>query len=155
LFDQPGFPYRFEYPAYATISRDTVFLGQKAENPYWININLPRFNGMINITYRPITPEFSLERLNEEAWGLSFFHHEKAEYINTKDFNNGRGVAGQLYIIGGNTATRYQFTATDSVRNFVRGALYFDVTPNADSLKPANDFLEQDIRHMLLTMQWK
>ena len=155
VFDQPGYPYSFEYPAYSNIQRDSVFLGEKASNPYWININFPQFNGVINITYKDITPEQTLAKLNEDAWGLSFFHHEQTTGIQSKDFVNGYGASGILYILGGNTATKYQFTATDSTKHFIRGALYFDVTPNEDSLKPANDFLEKDIEHMLKTIKWK
>ena len=155
VFDQPGFPYTFEYPVYANITRDTVFLGEKAQNPYWININFPQLNGVINLTYKEINAEQTLFKLNEDAWGLSFFHHEKATGIGTRQFMNDYGVSGALYTLDGNTASKYQFTATDSVRHFLRGALYFDVTPNADSLKPANDFLEKDIEHLLMSMKWK
>lgn len=74
--------------------------------------------------------------------------------MNEKEFSEpGKNVL--LYIVGGNTASRYQFTATDSVKHFIRGALYFDVTPNADSLKPATDFIEADIKHILMTLKWK
>ena len=155
LFDQPGFPYTFEYPTYATFEKDTVFLGEKADNPYWINVYFPKLNGVINITYKDITSQQTLLQMNNDAWGLSFFHHEKTDYIDTKEFSNGNGVTGVLYTLGGNTASRYQFTATDSTKHFLRGALYFDVTPNEDSLKPAYDFLEKDIEHMLMTIRWK
>jgi gliding motility-associated lipoprotein GldD len=57
--------------------------------------------------------------------------------------------------VGGNTASRYQFAATDSTQHFLRGALYFDVTPNVDSLKPVTDFLLKDIKHMMNTLRWK
>jgi gliding motility-associated lipoprotein GldD len=60
-----------------------------------------------------------------------------------------------IFTVGGNAATRYQFAATDSTKHFLRGSLYFDVTPNADSLKPATDFLLQDIEHMLNTLKWR
>jgi len=155
VFDQPGFPYTFEYPIYANIERDTVFMGKKTENPFWINMFFPTFNGVINITYKDITPQQTLDKLNEDAWGLSFFHHEKASGIVTREFSNGMGVSGALYIVDGNTASRYQFTATDSSRHFLRGALYFDVTPNADSLMPASVFLQKDIEHLLMTLKWK
>jgi hypothetical protein len=36
----------------------------------------------------------------------------------------------------------------------LRGALYFDVTPNADSLRPINEFLKVDMEHMLETLKW-
>jgi len=154
LFDQPGFPYSLEYPVYSTIENDTVFQNEKADNPYWINIIFPSLGGVINITYKEINAKQTLPKLIQDAYDLSFFHHEKAEYMNEKEFNE-PGKSVLLYIVGGNTASRYQFTATDSVKHFMRGALYFDVTPNADSLKPANDFLEQDIKHMLMTLKWK
>lgn len=111
--------------------------------------------GMINITYKPITADQTLLKLVDEAWDYSFFHHEKADGYETQEFTNQYGVTGLLYTVSGNSASRYQFTATDSVHNFLRGALYFDVTPNADSLKPATDFILADIKHMLETLRWK
>ena len=154
LFDRPGYPYTFEYPVYSTVENDTLFKEEKADNPYWINVVFPSLGGVINITYKEINAKQTLPRLIEDAWNMSFFHHEKAEYMNEKEFSV-PGNSVMLYIIGGNAASRYQFTATDSVKHFMRGSLYFDVTPNADSLKPATDFLEQDIKHMLMTLKWR
>ena len=155
LFDDPAYPYVFEYPAYSVIRKDTAFQGEKADNPYWINIFIDTLGAQLNLTYKPITATQTIYKLEEDAWNLSFFHHEKADYITPEGFRNQYGVSGVLYTVGGNSASRYQFTATDSVKNFIRGALYFDVTPNADSLKPATDFLVQDIQHMLLTLRWR
>lgn len=155
VFDRPGFPYSFEYPAYGTIKEDTVFRGKGEDNKYWINIYIDTLGGVINLTYKPITKETSYEKLMEDSWGLSFFHHEKADYIDQRNGVNPNGVLFFTYTVGGNTASRYQFAATDTVKHFIRGALYFDVSPNADSLKPATDFLEKDIIHMLETMKWK
>jgi hypothetical protein len=41
------------------------------------------------------------------------------------------------------------------VRHFVRGALYFEVAPNADSLLPINNFLKADVVHLMNTLRWK
>lgn len=60
-----------------------------------------------------------------------------------------------LYSVGGNAASAYQFIATDTMQHFIRGALYFDVTPNADSLRPMNEFLKDDMEHMMMTMKWR
>lgn len=154
-FDVPGFPYTFEYPANGHVDRDTVFMGEKADNPYWINIFIPSLGGIINLTYKEIKPGQTLNKLVEDAWGLSFFHHEKADYINENFIPNDYGSSCLLFTVGGNSASRYQFLVTDSVKHFMRGALYFDVTPNADSLMPATDFLATDIVHMLRTMKWR
>ncbi len=154
LFDRPEFPYTFEYPVYGTVEKDTFFAKDRADNAYWININFKAMGGMLNLTYKEINATNTLPVLLEGAWDLSFFHHKKADYINEKELTE-PGKGAMLYVVGGNAASRYQFTVTDSVKHFLRGALYFDVTPNADSLKPATDFLEKDIMHMISTLKWK
>ncbi len=40
VFEQPGYPYTFEYPVYASVFKDTTFFEDKPENPYWINIDI-------------------------------------------------------------------------------------------------------------------
>ena len=65
------------------------------------------------------------------------------------------GIEGIYFSLSGNTATANQFFLTDSVNHFLRGALYFDTTPNEDSLGIVNDFLKQDIRHLINTLRWK
>lgn len=155
VFDIPGFPYTFEYPKYAVIETGSVFQGEKADNPYWININIPSLSATVNITYKDINAEQPLSLLVSKAYEMSFFHHNVSDYVDTKQFDNLSGVAATIYSLGGDAATKYQFTATDSTHHFIRGALYFNTTPNADSLQPAYDFVERDILHMLVTMRWK
>ncbi len=154
VFDEAGFPYTFEYPTYGKIERDSIFFSERADNPYWININFPSLGGMINLTYKKIDSKATYEKLVGDSYGFTFFHHQKADYINSDYFNKGN-LSFVLYTVGGNAASRYQFTATDSVKNFILGGLYFDVTPNADSLKPATDFLEKDIEHLLMTLKFR
>jgi hypothetical protein len=52
-------------------------------------------------------------------------------------------------------ATAKQFFLTDTTTHFLRGALYFDATPNEDSLKPVNDFLQADMKHLINTLRWR
>jgi gliding motility-associated lipoprotein GldD len=154
-FDNPQYPYSFQYPAYAKIIRDTVYFDTKPENPYWINMDFPTLGGRLYISYKEINAQQPLEKLLDDSYKLSFFHEKKADYINTPSFATENHVYGMIYNVGGNAASTYQFYATDSVKHFIRGALYFDVTPNADSLKPVNDFLYKDIEHMIQTMKWR
>jgi len=154
-FDKADYPYSFEYPTYANIERDTAFFGEKPENPWWINIQFPSLGGTIYISYKEISDKQPLSKLLEDAHQLSYFHTKKADFIDDPHFHNPNGVSGILYKVGGDAASAYQFIATDSVKHFIRGALYFDVTPNADSLKPMNDFLRSDILQMLYTLKWK
>ena len=156
VFDDPAYPYTFEYPVYSDVVKDTVtYTVKDPESKYWINIYFPSLGGIINLTYKSINTSQPLDKLNAEAYEMSFFHHEKAAFIDHSEFKTPDGTMCLLYTIGGNVATRYQFTATDTMHNFMRGALYFDVTPNADSLKPASDFIVRDIEHILTTLKWR
>ncbi len=155
-FDIDGFPYKFEYPTYGNIIRDSSFFGQKPENPYWINIDFPELGGRIYLSYKQISQNQPLEKLMDDSYKMSItVHSKRADYIEDYNFNdNNRHVHGIFYNVGGDAASSYQFYATDSVHHFIRGALYFDVAPNADSLKPVNEFLRKDMEHMLETLVW-
>lgn len=171
-FNKPEFPYSFEYPVYATVIRDTTFFEAKPENPYWLNIDFPRFNGKIYISYNIIGGKTifkikrkdgyidsvgvnTFERLIKGSYELTYKHTYKASSIEDSVFRTKYGIEGIYFRLGGNTATSNQFLLTDSVKNFLRGALYFDATPNQDSLAIVNDFLQHDMNHLINTFQWK
>ena len=172
-FEQPGYPYTFEYPAYANIIKDSTFFESEAENPWWINIDVPRFNGRIYISYNIIGDRIkrkikntegreidtvvqnTLQSLVNGSYNLTYKHTYKASGIDDSVFVTRNGMQGIYFRLGGNTATANQFLVTDSVKNFLRGALYFDATPNEDSLGMVNDYLRKDLLHLINTFQWK
>lgn len=154
LFSDTRFPYSFEYPEYAEIIRDTLFFGERTENPFWISIIFPTLGGRIYLSYKIMNKDIG--KLTEDAYDMTFFHTKKADYIGDDIFNiDSTNVHGLFYTVSGNAASAYQFYATDSVHHYLRGALYFDVTPNADSLKPVNEFIRKDMEHLLTTLRWK
>ena len=154
-FDQPGYPYTFEYPVYAKILKDSTFFGDKAED-YWINIDIPRFGGRIYISYKPIRNKNQMDSLAEDAYKMAHKQHvEISTGIEDSLMVTPNGAEGLYYSLKGNTATANQFFLTDSTRHFLRGALYFDATPNEDSLGIVNDFLKQDLQHLINTLKWK
>jgi gliding motility-associated lipoprotein GldD len=156
LFDQPGYPYTFEYPAYANIVKDSLFFGQKTENPYWINVEFPSLNGKIYMSYKEIgKSENDFQQLINDAFKMTYKHTYKAESIDEKVIATTNNVHGLFYNVTGNAASAQQFFATDSVHHFIRGALYFDAAPNADSLAPVNKFLQEDLYHLVETLKWR
>ena len=150
VFDST-YPYTFEYPIYAKVSTDK----ERLSEPFWINIEFPKFKGKINISYKKIN--HNLTKYADDAYKLAMKHISKAsniedERINVKEHN----VYGIVYNIEGEgTASAYQFFISDSTSNFVRGALYFNIKPNNDSLAPVIDFIKQDIQHLIKTFKWK
>jgi gliding motility-associated lipoprotein GldD len=155
VFDQPGYPYRFEYPVYATVVKDTSFFGEATENPWWINIDVPRFSGRIYISYKDVN-KANFDSLVNDGFKMAYKQHtDISTGITDSVMQTAHGVEGIYFSLGGNTATANQFFLTDSTRHFLRGALYFDATPNADSLGIVNDFLKKDLLHLINTLQWK
>lgn len=154
IFNENGYPYSFEYPSYATVIKDSVFFNEEAENPWWINIDFPEFSGKIYISYKEIGAT-SLDKLVNDAFNLTNKHSLKAVAINDSLMATANGIHGMFFKVEGDVATANQFFLTDSVKHFLRGALYFDATPNQDSLQPVTDFLVQDMKHLINSFKWK
>jgi gliding motility-associated lipoprotein GldD len=153
-FDKPGYPYTFEYPVYSTVMQDSTFFESAPENPYWINIDFPTLNGKIYISYKDVRKN-NFDKLVDDAFKLTYKHSTKATGIRDSLMHTPNGITGIFFKVSGNAATARQFFVTDSTRHFLRGALYFDSTPNADSLAVVNDFLEVDMKHLINTLRWK
>lgn len=145
------FPYSFEYPVYARITSD-IHAPAEAN---WINIDFPRFKGRLHLSYKSVNN--NLSTFTEDAHSLVMKHIPKASAIEEiRIENKDRRVFGLIYDIRGTgAASPYQFYITDSTSHFLRGALYFSVIPNNDSLAPVIDFIKVDVQHMLETMKWK
>lgn len=141
--------YSFEYPVYGTIVR---FNGNRAE-PCWINIEFPQYKGKIHLTYHNLRD--NLTEHVEDVRTLAYKHIIKADDIKENlIMYPERNVFGIFYDIEGNTASSVNFYITDSTRNFLRGSLYFNVTPNIDSLRPVINFFKSDIKHLIETFEW-
>lgn len=155
MYDPATCPFKFEMPSYAQVKVDTEFFGNHNVPPCWLNIEFPNFNGTINLTYKDINASQPLERLIDDAYKMSYKHTKKADYINEVGIANSHGVGGLLYDVGGDAASNVQFFLTDTNHHFIRGALYFNNTPNADSMAPVINFVKEDLKHMLQTFEWK
>jgi len=173
LFNEPGFPYSFEYPIYAKILQDTTYFDNNPENSYWRNIDFPQFHSRIFLSYKVIggNAMYKVKQPNggyKDSFSINLFDKMVADAFTLTNKNDvvsnsikdsliqtPNGVSGVFFKVGGNAATSKQFFLTDTVKNFIRGALYFDVTPNADSLKPVQDFLQKDMDYIISTFKWK
>lgn len=154
LFSDVNAPYTFEYPVYAQIDRKINYFGDYKQTKGWLNINFPDNHATIYVSYNDIKPN-QFESLLKDAYNFANNHNIKANLIEDSLFTTINGVNGVFFHIGGNVATNYQFFLTDSVHHFFRGALYFDTTPNEDSLAPINAFLFKDLTHLVNTFKWQ
>jgi gliding motility-associated lipoprotein GldD len=143
-------PYNFEIPVYSYTEADSFNLDQ----PYWLTIQIPTNHAQIHISYIKLNKNLSTHI--ENARSLVYKHTEKASSIEEQIYVNPiRKVYGTLYTIKGNAASPMQFYLTDSITNFLRGALYIKEVPNADSLRPVIKFLSEDVLQLVESTEWK
>jgi len=144
-------PFTFEYPVYGTLAH----IIQPTPDSCWFNINFPKYRGTIHLTYRKIEGNF--DQHFENHWKLIYSKlAQKADDIIQHSYIiPEKNVYGTLFDIKGDAASSVQFFVTDSVKNILRGALYFTVKPNYDSLAPVVAFFREDIDNIMKTTKWK
>ena len=143
--------YSFECPQYAQVTPDPYSPDEKN----WVNIEMPQFKGSIHITHKPI--DGNLSEYLEDVHTMVTKHLQKANGVRDSLIVNEEHNVYGLFIEmdGKGVATPMQFYLTDSTKNFVRGALYFNFKPDNDSMQPVINFIRQDIDHLINTLEWK
>ena len=149
-----GLPYSFDIPSYAVVDKKVSSMGVDQSKAGWMNLQFPALNATLYISYNAVQKD-QLDVLVRDAYHFANNHSNKASFIEDSAFENPKGLQGVFFHLGGDVASPYQFFITDSSRHFFRAALYFDTTPNADSLAPVIDFLYQDLKQLVQTFHWK
>lgn len=156
MYQSATCPFSFEYSSIGIIEKDVNDLKEVHEHPCWFTIYFKDYEAKIYLSYCSISKQNTLEKLIKDSYKLTFKHTIKADYIDeTAIKGKNAGVNGILYDVGGNAASGVQFYITDSSRHFLRGSLYFNATPNIDSIAPAIDYFRDDVLHLIETLQWK
>ena len=147
-----GCPISFTYPKYAKIEPDK----NADAKPCWMNVQFPQFNGTLHLSYEHIQSKKEFDELVEDAHKLSFKHTVKATSIDQGVISYpDRKIYGIYYTIDGNAASSVQFYLTDSTRNYIRGALYFNTEPRLDSIQPVLTFVRRDVDVMIKSFKWR
>lgn len=118
------------------------------------DIELGQLNGVIHFSFiemkEPLSVyvNFANDKVDEHKLkataieDLAIVHPEKNVY-------------GTFFELQGDVASPFQFYLTDSTSHFVSGVVYFNSTPNYDSLKPTLDYLKVDLLQMVNSFKWK
>jgi len=155
------YPFTFVYPKYAYIEKDTNQQPQRKDKKlinmkYLLNMQFPQFNGTLHLSYESITSPKVFNELTEDARTFAFKHTVKATGIEQGLIRNREHkIYGIYYTIEGNAASSVQFFITDSTKNYMRGALYFNTPPRLDSIQPVLNFVRKDIDTMIRSFRWK
>ena len=154
-FDESYCAFSFTFPTYAKVQQDTLFFDEKPEHPCWFDLNYPDFNARLYCTYYPIDRNNTFEKLREDTYRMANKHIVKANAINEIPIKNNQEIGGFVFRFKGPTATPLSFFLTDTTKNYLNGALYFESRPRPDSLAPVLAFIQEDIEKMIASFEWK
>lgn len=130
---------------------------QSKTKSYALNIEYPSLKGTLFLTYKAVND--NAKNLNDfirDAENLTQKHMIKADEIPVFPFEDSkRRVFGKYYVVKGNVASQSQFHITDSVNHFLTGSLYFYAKPNYDSILPAANYLQKDMKRIMETIEWQ
>ena len=142
-------PYSFEFSTLSYITLEPRY----QDSTCWYNLYYPKYRATVHLTYSNLNQ--NLAKHIEESRKLAMKHIGKASQIEELLIENqDKKVYGLIYDFAGETASDMQFFLTDSTSHFLRGALYFNVSPNKDSLAPVINYLKQDINHLVESFRW-
>lgn len=145
-------PYRFEYSIHANFQKDTSWVREKQ----WVEIYYPDLKATIHVTYKKINhSEKLLKEYLQDAYVLTSKHQIKAYSIDETLVKTPDGKTAVIAELDGEVPSQFQFTMTDSIQNFLRGAVYFNVKVQNDSLQPAIEYVKKDAMHLINTLKWK
>ena len=160
---KPACQLRLEYPApkYTELTSNCPFsfdvntLAQLKNNSCSYEIQYPKMKATVYLTYKEVHND--IDKLLQDAQNLTYkLHTLKADDILEQPFvNPNKKVFGMFYKVGGNAATNALFYATDSTKHFMTGSVYFYAKPNYDSILPATQSVQDDMRRIMETMKWK
>lgn len=140
-------PVKFEYPS------NVAMIVQKSGDEDFFDIVYPTHNARIYCSYKNING--NIYEISEDSRNFVYKHVIKADAISEQPFENPeKKMYGILYQIKGNAASQVQFLLTDSVKHFLRGALYFNNRPNKDSIAPVANYITEDIVRIMETAEW-
>ncbi|MBC7523814.1 MAG: gliding motility lipoprotein GldD [Flavobacterium sp.] len=163
VLPKPASQLRLEYPVakYDQFSNHCPFIFEmnseaiiKEEKECGFTISYPKMKATIYLTYKPVSG--NIVNLLRDAQKLTYEHVIKADDILEQPFlNPKKKVYGMFYKVSGNAATNAQFYVTDSTKHFLTGSVYFYAKPNFDSIMPAAEYIRNDIKRLVETVQWK
>ena len=145
-------PYTFQVSKYARILPDSF----APSEPHWIFIDYPKNRANIQLTYKKVnnSPKLLKEYI-DDSYKLAAKHQTHATAIQEQVIVTPKGKTVTIFRLLGDVPSPYQFYTTDSVKHFLRGAIYFSAADKNDSLAPVIDYLKTDMMELVNTLSWK
>jgi len=145
-----GYPYQIAYSSYSIVEADSFNLAEET----WVNLNYQDYGAKVHLTYKRIGDQVDFKKLSNDAFRLTSQHQVKAYGIEETILLTPEGYTGVVAELTGEVPTQFQFFVTDSTKNFLRGALYFNTAMKNDSLSPVIEFIKEDMAHLMNSVKF-
>ncbi|MEJ6584197.1 MAG: hypothetical protein QNL61_04915 [Crocinitomicaceae bacterium] len=142
--------YQFEISKSFTVKKVSDENGETCHK----DIDLGKLNGTIHMSYIDMIEPLSTyvnyvnDKIDEHKIKATGIEDRRILYNDKKIFCT-------FFELKGDVASPFQFYITDSTSKFVSGVVYFNSTPNYDSIRPSLEYLKVDLEHMIEKFEWK
>ena len=151
-FKKPAYPYTFSISKHAVV----VDIQDKELGPFCINIYYPIFDIKIQLTYKNFEKDPNMLRSYiKSSKSIAYKHKCRSYQIKDKIVFSRSNQPAVIIEIFGNVPTQIQFFATDEIKHFLRGALYFEYSTINEEVEPIVNFIKKDIEELIKTLEWK
>jgi len=121
---------------------------------HWVEIYYPQLNATIHVTYKAVNRNQKLlKEFYNDAYVLTSKHQIKPMRSKKRSYIRRRVKPHWSQSSKG----RFQSVPVHddrSTNNFLRGALYFNVKVQNDSLQPAIEYVKKDAMHLINSLRW-
>lgn len=149
LLDTSVLPFTFQY------AKSAVWEYHDQDTVSWLLINYPKQHARMELSLYPIQKEPHELMLKDKEFVE--MHFVKADNVENSDiYDSVANVYGIFTDIAGReVACPFHFWLSDMKHHYLRGTLYFDFTPNNDSVQPVINYIRSDAMKMIETFEWR
>lgn len=151
----PESEYRdFNQCSFSTLISTDALVKQIPNKDCWFRISYPSLKADLHFSYVEINNNFA--DLVNSVHEIKDRHNQVATYIPEEAiFNSDSSANGISFKIQGKkAASPLNFYLTDSTKHFVTASLYFNHSPNNDSIQPIIKHILNDVDTMVYNWKW-
>lgn len=121
----------------------------------WLLLNYPGQKARLELSLFPIHGAPHELMLKDKEFVE--MHFVKADNVENSDiYDSVANVYGIFTDIEGReVACPFHFWLSDMKHNYLRGTLYFDFSPNNDSVQPVINYIREDAMKLIETFEWR
>lgn len=155
-YNKEGCPFKFDYPAYATIKPSNAKSNfENKLNDCWFDIHYSNLKAILYCSYSDIHSPEEYRSMIDKNYLLVNKHNKRADFIDESLIIKNKKPFGVQFKIDGEVATPYQFLLTDTTSHIFRASLYFNAPINPDSIAPIYNYIQKDLDRMVGSFEWK